>query len=84
MTPTEIRAARQSLGMTVKQFGHALGVQEQTARRWEIADDKASHRKPSTQTLMLLRQLLSCKPGAVWGQSLHGISNGLQTDRGAL
>lgn len=59
MTPAEIRAARQSLGMTVKQFGHALGVQEQTARRWEIDAGKTSNRVPSETTLRLLRVLLA-------------------------
>ncbi len=59
MTPDQIRAARQSLGMTVKQFGHALGVQEQTARRWEIETGKASNRVPSETTLRLLRVLLA-------------------------
>ncbi len=59
MTPAEIRAARHQLGMTVKQFGHALGVQEQTARRWEIADDKTSHRQPSETVVRLIRVLLA-------------------------
>jgi DNA-binding transcriptional regulator YiaG len=72
MTPAEIRAARRNLGMTHRQFGHALGVQEQTARRWEIAAGKTSHRKPSPQTVMLLRQMLA-------GQSGQGVGDGVQT-----
>ncbi len=59
MTPAEIRTARQSLGMTVKQFGHALGVQEQTARRWEIDAGKASNRTPSETVVRLIRVLLA-------------------------
>ena len=62
MTPTEIRTARQSLGMTVKQFGTALGVQEQTARRWEIATGKTSNRVPSATVERLIRVLLATNP----------------------
>ena len=59
MTPAEIRTARHALGMTHREFGAALGVQEQTARRWEIASGKTSHRTPSPQTVMLLRQMIA-------------------------
>jgi len=59
MTPAEIRAARHQLGMTHREFGAALGVQGQTARRWEIDAGKKSNRKPSPQTVMLLRQMLA-------------------------
>ena len=59
MTPDEIRAARHTLGMTHRQFGAALGVQEQTARRWEIAEGKASSRKPSETVERLIRVLLA-------------------------
>lgn len=59
MTPAEVRAARHALGMTHRQFGAALGVQEQTARRWEIAEGKTSNRKPSPQTLTLLGQMVA-------------------------
>ena len=59
MTPDEIRAARNALGMTHRQFGEALGVQEQTARRWEIASDKTSNRQPSETVARLIRVLLA-------------------------
>jgi len=72
MTPAEIRTARQQLGMSVKQFAAALGVQEQTARRWEIDAGKKSHRKPSPQTVMLLRQMLAAQSG-------QGVGDGVQT-----
>jgi DNA-binding transcriptional regulator YiaG len=61
MTPTEIRAARHALGMTHRQLAVAIGVQQQTAQRWEIDAGKRSHRKPSTQTVMLLRQMLAAR-----------------------
>lgn len=59
MTPDEIRAARHALAMTHRQFGEALGVKEQTARRWEIAKGKASNRVPSETVLRLIRVLLA-------------------------
>lgn len=59
MTPAEIRAARQSLGMTQSQFADALGVAPQTVRRWEMSADRNSRRAPSEQTLRLIRVLLA-------------------------
>ncbi len=59
MTPVEIRAARHQLGMSVKQFAAALGVQEQTARRWEIDAGKTSNRVPSETVVRLIRVLLA-------------------------
>ena len=35
MTPTELRAFRESLGLDVKSFAQALGVEPRTVRRWE-------------------------------------------------
>lgn len=64
MTPDEIRAARHALGMTHRQFGAALGVQEQTARRWEIATGKTSNRAPSGTVERLIRVLLATSPSA--------------------
>jgi DNA-binding transcriptional regulator YiaG len=65
MNPDEIRAARRSLGMTHRQFGQALGVQEQTARRWEIAEGKTSNRAPSETVLRLIRVLLATNPRTI-------------------
>lgn len=59
MTPDKIRAARHALGMTHRQFGAALGVQEQTARRWEIATGKTSNRVPSATVERLIGVLLA-------------------------
>lgn len=38
MTPTEIREARQSLGLTQKQFGELLHATDRTVRMWESGD----------------------------------------------
>lgn len=62
MTPAEIRAARHQLGMTHREFAAALGVQEQTARRWQIAEGKTSNRTPSGSVVRLIRVLLATSP----------------------
>ena len=62
MTPTEIRAARHALGMTHRQFGAALGVQEQTARRWQTPETASQHRVPSETVVRLIRVLLATVP----------------------
>ena len=59
MTPEAIRTARQSLGLSVSQFAAALGVQPQTARRWEIDAGKTSNRTPSETVVRLIRVLLA-------------------------
>jgi DNA-binding transcriptional regulator YiaG len=59
MTPAEVRAARHQLGMSVNAFASALGVQPQTARRWEIDTGKTSHRQPSETVVRLIRVLLA-------------------------
>ena len=61
MTPDQIRAARHTLAMTHRQFGKALGVQEQTARRWEIAKGKTSNRVPGETVVRLIRVILATK-----------------------
>jgi transcriptional regulator with XRE-family HTH domain len=35
MTPAEIRATREALGLTLAQLAHALGVDTATVWRWE-------------------------------------------------
>ena len=64
MTPDEIRAARHALGMTGKQFAAALGVQTQTAHRWEMSLNKKSNRVPSETVVRLIRVLLATSPSA--------------------
>ena len=60
MQPDDIRQRREKLKMTPTQFGQALGLTEKGARitvwRWETGDTK-----PSTQTIMLMKQLRPSK-----------------------
>lgn len=39
MTPTELKAARQALGLTAERFAHLVQVESgRTVRRWEAGD----------------------------------------------
>jgi DNA-binding transcriptional regulator YiaG len=44
-TSKEIAAIRLSLGMTPAQFAFAMGVSENTVRRWEIGDRHPSYKR---------------------------------------
>jgi DNA-binding transcriptional regulator YiaG len=57
MTPTEIRALRHRLGMTVNQFAAALEVAPQTVRRWEMDECHRTSRRPSRHAVMLIERL---------------------------
>ena len=60
MTPSQIRRLRKSLGMSVREFAAALGYSPRNGHvsvyRLENGD-----RKPSAQTLLLMKQLRSSK-----------------------
>ena len=61
MTPSQIRSARKRLGMSCSEFAAALGFTSKHRHiavwRWERGD-----RKPSEQTVLLIRQLLNSIP----------------------
>jgi DNA-binding transcriptional regulator YiaG len=59
MTPAQ---SRNALGLSVNQFAAALGVSPVTVRRWEMSDDKPSHRKPGEATMTAIRLLLANRP----------------------
>lgn len=57
MTGAEIRAARKTLGMTLNEFGAAIGgVSERTLRRWEHED-----LPPALGAAAAIRELLAGK-----------------------
>jgi DNA-binding transcriptional regulator YiaG len=62
MTPAQIRSARKRLGMSCRDFATALGFKGKsrhiTAYRWELQESSASFRRPSAQTITLIKQLL--------------------------
>lgn len=52
MTPTEIREARQSLGLTQKDFGALLHATDRTVRMWESGDRNMTQ---ATEELLKLK-----------------------------
>lgn len=59
MTPSEIRRAREELGLTQAQLAAMLETDAQTVRRMELAPDKSTHRAPAGRMVRLLRAYLS-------------------------
>jgi DNA-binding transcriptional regulator YiaG len=62
MTAAEIRSARKRLGMSLREFATALKFTGKsrniTAYRWELPESSPSFRRPSAQTITLIKQLL--------------------------
>lgn len=59
MTPEEIREARQSLGLTARQMGAMLDINDQaTYRTYEAHEGASRHRKPAARVVRLLRAYL--------------------------
>jgi hypothetical protein len=66
VTPSAIRTARKRLGMSCREFATALGFKGKsrhiTAYRWELPEISPSFRRPSAQTIVLIKQLLGKQP----------------------
>jgi hypothetical protein len=62
MNPSQIRTARNRLGLSYRGFATTLGFKGKsrhiTAYRWELPEDSPSSRRPSAQTIVLIKQLL--------------------------
>lgn len=52
MTPAQIRARREGLGMSEAQFAAALGVSARTVRYWQTGG-----RSPSKAVVLLMKRL---------------------------
>jgi transcriptional regulator with XRE-family HTH domain len=46
MTPAEIRAAREALGLSLDGLAEALGVRKMSVWRWEQPEGTLHHREP--------------------------------------
>jgi transcriptional regulator with XRE-family HTH domain len=55
MTPSEIRQARKSLGLTQAAFAAVIGYQDKTA----VSAIEAGARNPSPQVILLIRAYLA-------------------------
>ena len=58
MTPSEVKQARQSLGLTVSQLAMLLDTDPQTIRRMEQSESANTFRKPAPRMVRLVRAYL--------------------------
>ena len=68
MTPAEIKAVRQWLGITVSQLAVLLDTDPQTIRRMEQSETANTFRKPAPRMVRLLRAYLDGYRPADWPQ----------------
>ena len=66
MTPSELKSARKSLGLTTAQPGAMLDTDAQTIRRMEQRGDANTFRSPAPRMLRLLRAYLDGYRPADW------------------
>ena len=59
MTPTQLKNARERLGLTQAQLGRLLDTDGQTVRRMEMPPDASTHRKPAARMVRLLQAYLA-------------------------
>ena len=58
MTPTQIKEARRTLGLTQAQMGAMLDTDATTIRRMEMSPDTRSHRAPAPRMVRLIQAYL--------------------------
>lgn len=68
MTPAEIKAVRQWLGLTVSQLAVLLDTDPQTIRRMEQSETANTFRKPAPRMVRLIRAYLDGYRPADWPQ----------------
>ena len=69
MTPTEVKEARHSLGLTQAQLGHLLDTDGQTVRRMELDPAASTFRKPAPRMARLIQAYLDGYRPADWPTS---------------
>ena len=58
MTPEQIKEARQSLRLSVRQMAHMLETDEQTVRRIEMPSNRSTARQPAVRMVRLIQAYL--------------------------
>jgi len=66
MTPTAIKQARQSLGLSVADLARLLDTDPQTVRRMEQRDDASTFRKPAPRMVRLISAYVAGYRPADW------------------
>lgn len=59
MTPTEIKQARQSLGLSVADLARLLDTDPQTVRRMEQSETASTFRRPAPRMVRLITAYVS-------------------------
>lgn len=65
MTPAEFRAARKSLGLSVRQAADFLNVDVRTYRRWEADPESDTGARPPHPTACLLMRMALRRPAII-------------------
>ena len=68
MTPSELKQARQSLGLSVAQMAAALETDAQTIRRMEMDPDTSTARAPAVRMVQCIRAYLDGYRPEHWPQ----------------
>ena len=64
MTPAELKEARHTLGLSVKQMATMIETDPQVVRRMEGREDAKTHRTPAPRMVRLIRAYLDgYRPG---------------------
>jgi DNA-binding transcriptional regulator YiaG len=70
MTPTELKEARQSLGLSVSQLADLLETDAQSIRRMEMPHDRSTHRFPAPRMQRLIEAYLDGYRPDDWPQEV--------------
>ena len=58
MTPEEFKAAREKLGLSLRQTAHILGVGQPTVTKWEMPPEAKSRAKPNPTAVRVMQWML--------------------------
>jgi len=72
MTPSQIKEARLSLGLTQAKLSRLLDTDPTTIRKMEMSDDKSSFRKPAPRMVRLIEAYLNGYRPDDWPDTIDG------------
>ena len=58
MTPSDVRYARQGLGLTIREFSVLLDTDASTIRKMELQESSSQYRRPAPRMVRLIRAYL--------------------------
>lgn len=54
MKPSDVRAAREALGLTLSEFGKMLDTDKSTTRKMELLESSSQYRTPAPRMIRLI------------------------------